>query len=240
MVKRNIGVIGDGSTDRLIFIEIVKAIMVGESLENHLNFVELERQSLRVYVDKYWREANRRDEYYLPGEPAKKLQRMVANELTGAFRDFEDRVGFGELSNRDILLVTTDAEKSLNNPELYFEIWAFGLSKILTGAIEEFYRIKITQGYSCEYLPTVITLASFPSTEIFVIAAKDMAQRHYGKKAKDLKRILYGTDNLRTLEDGDLQEKALKFINRESINLVFRHIPEARLFIQTLSFSRCS
>ncbi len=73
MIDRNIGIISDGPTDWLIFRKLVETI-VGEKQSNTtLNFVKLKRQSLRDQIDRYWQEASRENNYYLPAEPANRL-----------------------------------------------------------------------------------------------------------------------------------------------------------------------
>jgi len=107
-----------------------------------------------------------------------------------------------------------------------------------TGSIEEFYRAKAKDGYTHEYLPLVIPVVTFPSTEIFIAAARDKIGGKYGRKPDEWKQMLYGTDNLATLREEDFKEKALDFITCESIGKIFREVPESRSFIQTLSFGR--
>jgi hypothetical protein len=106
------------------------------------------------------------------------------------------------------------------------------------GGIEEFYRAKAIDGYTHECLPLVIPVVTFPSTEIFIAAVRDMIGKNYGKKPSELKQALYGTTNLQTLREEVFTEKALDFITPESIGKIFQNVPESRYFIQTLSFGR--
>ncbi|MDQ1318757.1 MAG: hypothetical protein QG588_2419, partial [Candidatus Poribacteria bacterium] len=73
-----------------------------------------------------------------------------------------------------------------------------------------------------------------PSTDIIIAAVKSMTG-YYEKEARELKRMVYHTENLNTLQDEDLNERALKYITSDSINLIFKHIPESRPFINFLS-----
>jgi hypothetical protein len=233
MGHRNIGVIGDGATDRAIFLKIAEVILSSDSLTS----IELNRQNnLHNCVERYWTAANKKKEYYLPSEHAVKLQNDVTNTLMGAFYDFETLVT-NIISNQDILLVTTDAERSLSRSEDYFQAWALSICKIFMGAIEKFYNIKTIEGYSGEYLPLIIPIVTFPSTEIFVAAAKNLSNP-YGKKPSELKILLYGTDDLATLSEEELKEKALDFITSDSIQRIFSCVPESRIFIQMLSFGK--
>jgi hypothetical protein len=239
-MTRNIGIIGDGPTDLQIFGEITKCVLedAAQHGNSFTNIIELKRNSIRDSLDRYWNEASKENTYYLPGKPAVVFQGQVTNVLYGAFRDFESELGIGNLSNQDILLVTTDAERSLSSSDAYFEPWAFSLSKLIFGAIEPFYRAKAREGYSYSYLPLVLPLVTFPSTEIFIAIAKGLIHEHCGKKARELKLLIYGTDNLNTLHSGALEEKALHVITRETLELIFKRLPESRIFLQTLSLSR--
>ena len=233
MGQRNIAVVGDGATDRAIFLKIAEVILSPDSV----TLVELIRQNnLHNCVERYWTAAKKKKEYYLPSEHAMQLQNDVTNTLMGAFSDFEAQVT-NILSNQDILLVTTDAELSLSRPNDYFQEWAFSISKIFMGAIDKFYNIKTIEGYYGEYLPLIIPIVTFPSNEIIVAAAKNISNT-YGKKPSELKNLLYGTDALATLSAEELQEKALDFITPESIQRIFSCVPESRIFIQMLSFGK--
>ncbi len=236
-MNRNIGIVGDGSTDRAIFKKIIQVMLDNRYQPEKLNFFDLKRSNCRDFVDAYWKAANKpkQNEYYLPSPHAVKLQNEVTNTIVGAFRDFENEIGIGEVRESDILVITTDSEKHLTKTEAdYFQEWAFSLSKIFQGAIEKFYSQQIQTGYSCTCLPLVLFLISFPSTEILVAAAKNTDPKIYGKKPGELKKQLYGTDDLSTLSEEDLKTKALDFITPESIETIFAKVPEARLLIKTL------
>lgn len=239
MLERRIGIIGDGPTDRKIFSKMAKCLLLADDSEAvNLITVELGRLTIRNFVDRYWQEASKTNEYFLPGKAAATLLQQVTNTLLSAFFEFEQIVGIGTLSSFDLMVITTDAEKSLATPNTYFDTWAFSLPKILMGSIEKFYQSQINVGYSQTLIPMVIPVVAFPSTETFIAAAKDLPHQHYAKKAGNLKQILYGTTNLATLRDSDLEEKALKFITPRTINTIFQRLPESRLLIQHLSFAR--
>jgi hypothetical protein len=57
---------------------------------------------------------------------------------------------------------------------------------------------QVRDGYSHEYLPQVIPVVAFPSTEIFIAAAKNLTEKACGKKPGELKTLLYGTTELQT------------------------------------------
>jgi hypothetical protein len=81
MIERNVGIVGDGATDLEIFKKLVDCILSG----SHTNYVELERQTLRDHIDKYWSAASSSNAYYLPAKHALTLQNEVTNVLDGAF-----------------------------------------------------------------------------------------------------------------------------------------------------------
>lgn len=54
LLQRNIGIIADGGSDYTILRHIVESILEGNySSPSELEFVELRRQSIRDYVDRY-------------------------------------------------------------------------------------------------------------------------------------------------------------------------------------------
>ncbi len=232
-MTRNIGIIGDGATDLEIFSKTVECILLNNT-SRLLDFkcTKLTQRSLHNSVEHYLRHTTRENEYSLVSRYAQELQKDVADLLLGALTDFEKILGIG-LCNHDILLLTTDAERSFSKPEDYFQNWRLSLSKNLEVGIEKFYTTMAMRGYTPSYLPFVISLVSFPSTEVFVAAAKNI--KHFGKKPLELKQLLYGMTNLYHLDENELKEKALDFITPDSIDNIFQSIPESRLLIQTLS-----
>jgi hypothetical protein len=235
MKERNIGIVGDGATDRLIFGKIVEC-MLSKSGSNSVSvkIIELDEHDLHNDVDLYWKAADRGNVSDLASPHALQLRDTVIRLLTGAFSDFVEKVEPGSLTCHDILLITTDTEKPLRTPEAYFEPWAFSFSKILIGAIEQFYAIMAQGGYYPQYLPIILSVATFPSTEILVGAVRNLHERCYGKKPKELKRLLYDTEDISRLKTDELRQKALDPITPESIVSIFRHVPELRIFIQTV------
>jgi hypothetical protein len=242
MLERNIASVGDGATDRAIFRNISECILSDwDQNPVTLNYIELSRQNIHDAVERYCKEVNKINSgCYLTGEQASQFKKSVTNTLYTAFTEFEKEVG--PICNRDILLLTADTEQTLSAPDDYFKDWRFSISKILVGSIEEFYRAKAREGYTHEHLPVVVPVVTFPSTEIFIAAAKidpkKLIKDAYGKKPGELKTLLYGTKELKTLSDEDFNKKALDFINTESIGRIFQNVPESRTFIQTLSLGK--
>ena len=117
VVEINMGIIGDGATDRKIFIKLIKSILFNNPLQ--INYIELSRKQIRDSIDRYWREASKNNTYYLPASHAVQLQNEVVNVIKNAFGDFENELGVGQqVSHHDIILLTTDSERHLSTTEL--------------------------------------------------------------------------------------------------------------------------
>jgi len=238
---RYIGIFGDGATDREILLEIVRCVLEESSANNlSLEPVMLPQQKIRDYVDKYWNKSKHCDGCGFPGDPARELTNGVIQALYGAFIDFQAEAD-RPLGMQDMLLFSTDAERYLTQSERYFDDWAWILSKILLGAVEKFYHLKLREIYYPEYLPMISPLVLFPSTEIIVTAARTASGvefNGYNKNARQLKREIYGTDNLRSLPDGKFKREALNYITSEGIKFIYQYVPESRLFLQMLSWAK--
>jgi hypothetical protein len=220
----NIGIIGDGNTDRQILLKIVKSIVPW-----NVNEVPVEKQSFRDAVDRYWQNPNKSD-FWFPHNSANELKRKVLETLYAAFGDF--RYNSGNVTNNDVIIASTDAEHRLANSDEYFDPWAFSLTKIFISGVESFYHTMLRQGYGKENLPLIIPIVPFPSIEILVAAARNMSD-YYGKKPNELKTMLYGKN--KRIGPEELEDKALKHITLDSVNVIFKHIPESRPFINFLS-----
>jgi len=236
-IKRNIGIIGDGPTDRIIFGKIVECILTEDTSKEFIdcNIIELERQNLHDAV-----------EQFLKSPKSPQASQALAQSVTGLlFRGFFDFINeveaiynCGEISSCDLLILTTDSEKVLARPEDYIS-YGIDLFNILSEAVTRFYGTLLEQGYSEDNIPLVLPIATFPSTEILIAAAKGLKTGDcYGKKPDDLKRKIYNKTT--TITTRELEEKALKFITVAGINNIFNNIPESRHFIKTLSGYRVS
>jgi len=239
---RYIGIFSDGVTDREILLKIAQCVLEGIGTNNlSLEPVMLPRQSIRDHVDKYWVESKNCDKCGFPEKSAREeLKDRVVNTVDGALRDFQAKAG-RKLTTYDMLLFSTDAERYLTQSERYFDDWAWIRSKILLGAVEKFYHFKLREVFYPEYLPMVFSLVLFPSTEIIVKAARTASGVEFNgrnKSARQLKREIYGTDDLRSLPDVKFEREALDYITPEGISAIYRHVPESRLFLQMLSWAK--
>jgi len=240
-MQRNIGIIFDGSTDYEIISKLVEVILTDDiSAPSELNFIKL-RQSLRDSIDTYWRKTTTSKEYYLPKSPAKDLQSDIITNLKSALGDFRKLTPDGYCSSYDLIIISSDSEKRLVTPRNYFDVWNFTLNKIILGSIEKFYDIQSGFGNGYQFLPLILPLIIFPSTDILIAAAKtsvDGKIKFHNKKPSDLKQGLYGTTKLWELSEGEFEEKALAYLTIDGINAIYKHIPEIRFFFQSLSWGR--
>ncbi|OQW93237.1 MAG: hypothetical protein BWK79_12225 [Beggiatoa sp. IS2] len=216
---RRIGIISDGETDYRVFKKIVETL-----LSNEVKVIELRKQTLHDAVDKYWKDKSQSI-----------LQNAVKGILNAAFSAFQSEIE-ENLTCKDILLLTTDAEKRfafLNNEHIYWDSNDdyFGILHCLMNAIRDFYSIQYKQGLSPGYLPMVIPIVTFPSIEPFLLIAKGKKTSNInGKTPTDLKTFLYKTNN----PCGEAIEQAIKEINEDKVYEILKIIPESRFFIQTL------
>lgn len=235
LLQRNVGIIADGGSDYAIFKCMIKCIIEGNySSPSEVNFVELRRQSIRDYVDRYWKNTKKGDPA-LPSLPAIELRNKVLLVLIQGFEEFSDELDSGVLTNRDIFLLTTDAERRLSSKDDYFEGYGFHVIKILESAVEKFYNFQSDRGYSFEYLPLILPVVVFPSTEILIASARSLLSKCCGKTPTELKQFLYQTDNIHTMDSDALKNKALQYLDKQGIQRIYKDIPEARILIQTLS-----
>lgn len=234
-IQRNIGIIGDGRTDRIIFGKIVECILTEETSKEFIdcNLIELQRQTIHYDVEKYLTSWNQQSP-----PNYQDLVKAVGDVLYSGFLDFANQVE--AISNCDILILTTDSEKVLGKADDYFS-YGINLFNILSEVAIKFYGKVLEYGYSQENIPLVLPIVTFPSTEIIIAAAKGLnPSNYYGKKPLELKHMIYNASNLSTLSDKDLEDKALNFMTLEGIEKIFNHVPESRHFIKVLSACRIS
>jgi hypothetical protein len=142
------------------------------------------------------------------------------------------------ISNKDIIILNTDAERKLANADRYFDEWAAILPKLVTYGIERFYHYLAIEGYNFEYVPLITPLLLFPSTDILIKAAKSADGSNfagYAKSPSQLKMELYGTTDLRRVTPDQFKIKALKFLTREGLGSIYRHLPEIRFFLHIIA-----
>ena len=235
---RYLGVIADGPTDREVLAKLVCCTIGDASESDHPNpftdIVLLQRQTIRHHVDRFWNEASRSDDYRIVTGHARTFIGNVIAMLHGSIDEFKNEVG-RDIEGQDLLIINTDSEKVLRSKDTYFEEeWSGSLSRLLWAAVERYYHIKASHNHPISALPLILPLPVFPSTEMLVAAADTNpygAFTYHGKKPHELKRILYG-------QDFGFGQLALDMITPESVESIYAHIPEARLFLRILSWNR--
>lgn len=233
---RYIGIISDGETDYQVFKKIVETI-----LPNEVQVIWLSRQKLHDGIEKYWKYGKKtgNDKKSEPCNPSQKVEirKAVTGILTQALVDFQSEMdGNNSLTCKDMILLTTDAEKllaHLNNELDYWEYNGeyFGILHCLMNAIREFCATQCRQGIYPEYFPMIIPIVTFPSIEPFLLIAKgEKLSNINGKKPNDLKICLYKTNN----PSGEEIEQAIEKIKDDQVYDILKILPESRFFIQFL------
>ncbi|VXD25656.1 conserved hypothetical protein [Planktothrix serta PCC 8927] len=234
-IKRNIGIIGDGPTDRIIFTKIVECILTEEDPSKEFidcNIIELQRQTIFDLIQKY---INAEKKNLSPNP--QHLVKSVTGVLISGFKELLDQV---DICNCDIIILTTDSEQVLNMPDDYFN-YGIKFFHILSEAAINFYGAVLAQGYPQNNIPLVLTIITFPSTEILIAAARGLKiADYYNTRPLELKQMIYNVPDARTLSEEDLKSKALDHITLKGIENIFKNIPESRHFIQTLSTYKVS
>jgi hypothetical protein len=224
-LQRNIGIIGDGPTDRKIFGAMVKSILTEDTDLIDCNIVELQRHTIHDFVEKYIKKLSM---------TRKDLVIKIGRAILAGFEELLNEVT-NNISASDLIIVTTDSEIVFSQPENYWERGA-NLFHILIDAVNWFYEMASNLGYAKDNIPLVLPLITFPSTEIIIAAARGFnAVDFYGKKPIELKNLLYNLSKDGRVNDQDLEKQALKFLNVGGIEKIFLHIPECRYLIKCLS-----
>lgn len=238
MTESKIAVIRDGYSDFMVLKSLVSSIIKTERNVNlnDENFIDFEDLQIGDAVSKYIDKANKEQETDLNGKRAISLKKKIIAVLYTAIK----KEG---LCNKSILILNADAEHKLMQKEVYFKTWVRQLYSVINTSIEEFYDKMVKEGYSYQNLPLIIPLILFPSIEILVASCylSDNEKTSFRKlRAKpDLKKKVWDTENIPyAIDTGKITEVLnLCFVdNDNSLNEIYQYIPEARNFIQTLTY----
>ncbi|MCH8289684.1 hypothetical protein IH992_01085 [Candidatus Poribacteria bacterium] len=239
---KQVAIIRDGYSDYCVIKQFITAIFKHHHLVDLTddNFFELGGLKISDAMAKYVDNADKHSDYTLHSEHANELRKRITIVLQTTFKKLDRDYGI-YLSNQDILVVNTDAEKILGKKHNYFNEWAYTLSGVLWLAIEEFYSMRVDGGFNYESLPLILPLILFPSSEILVAACMyDFSKENLRVlKAKPaLKQKVYETDSIpKAIQSGKLHEVLSEFVVPDSLKKIYKEIPEARKFIQILSFN---
>jgi len=232
---RYLGIVADGPTDYEIMAKFLKSLLepAGPCEERMISL------NLSVYMSEFRDKASRTQQYGLFDRPAVRLRRAIINVIHSAVGEFKDRISRG-LCHSDVLLLNTDAEWPIKAQNEWHEIERIVVFyRIFDGAISEFYNAPGNRR-NWEYLPLIVPLVLFPSTDILIAAARcdgDVSFEFRGKKAPWLKQKLYGCSELNRLGPGDLEKKALNHLTREACMRIYSSVPEAQILLRTLTWA---
>ena len=230
---RYLGVIGDGPTDQDIIGFFVSSVLGGE---NACEIISL-GGNLSTITAKFRHRAAREGQYSLFDEAGRDFRKAVKSVLFASVGEFRSNIP-REVDGSDVIIVSTDAEWYLPDANSYFDRdWAIVLPRLVMLSIEEFY-------HSMRYmpvLPLICPLVLFPSTDILVAAGRAQHDDFLGFRdlpARAIKRHLYATENLAALSRDDLKDKALRFLGPTAQPAIYRHLPESRVLLKTLSCAK--
>lgn len=224
IATRYVATIADGGTDHDILFKIACCLLgVGYDVKH----VEL-HQSLRDDMDRYWKKSEKNNL-----DAAKNLQKAVVRSLMAGFSEFKNEIGRNPTS-ADFLILNTDSERNWTTSNDYFT-WAWPVTTIFQLGMETFRDFETKKGYSYNQLPKIIPIVIFPSTDKLIAAVR--GKDFYGKKATELKHMLYGTSNLHQITPNQLNDYALDYITTETLNNIYSQIPEARELMVSVSSS---
>jgi len=228
--------VADGGTDQRILERIAQTCSEVSGVSRASVKVEhLRGVALRDDLDRYWRATQSADSAStLKGRAA--LVEGTFKVLQSALFKFEKLLG-RPLCCRDRVILSTDAERRLAHVDRYFEEWAWVVPRLLEKAVERWYHRRVNYGYSRTNLPVILPVVFFPSIDVLVAAAKSTTKDAFdprGLEPNELKRRLYGTDELRCVSPEALESKALQYLTDDGIESIWKMVPEVRLFLLRL------
>jgi hypothetical protein len=236
-MNRNIGLIADGPSDKAILAQLTGAAFnhYSQSTQYVSNYIEL-RQNIRDAIDVYWRKATQSNEYFFPAEHANDLLKKVVGILIQAYFDMAKEVN--QISNRDILVCHSDAERHFHASDNFFRHPYLSLYTIIVSSTYKAYDSLAQLGYPRSSLPLILPIITFPSIDIVIAAAKEQHGFQFvgrNKNARELKMSLYSTENISVLTEDEFQSLALQYIDNTCFDSLFKHLPEMRPLLSYFS-----
>ncbi len=237
---RYLAVIADGPTDARIYEHLVKTLLHAEGPWECISV----QGSLRDAVDAFWAAGGSdSEERSICSESARALRRDVLGVINAAYERFAANAQRA-VSHRDLLLVTTDSERHLTESEAYLRgAWPGLLPRLIGLAVDDLYHSRHSRHHPPAALPLICHIVPFPSTDVLVAAADlDATEDLYrGRPARELKRALYGTDDLSSLGPERLEALALRPIDREACIRLCQRVPEVSRVLRQLAWNaHCS
>ena len=236
-----VAIIRDGYSDFLVLKKFISTIFQ----HHHLielgddNFFEFDKPlTITDALSNYIRKAHL-ENFDTFGAYAIDFRREIGSILLTAYNRFSKEKEI-ILTNRDILILNSDAEKTLGLKHKYFEKWAYSINSIMWLAIEEFYDKMVEQGYEYTQLPLILPVILYPSSEILVASCMDdfdkTNYRQFNAKPA-LKQKVYDTDSIPlAIKNGTIKEVLDAFVIPETLSKVYKDLPEIRKFMHILTF----
>lgn len=236
-----VAIIRDGDSDFLVLKKFISTIFQ----HHHLvelgddNFFEFDKPlTITDALSNYIRKASL-ENFDTFGTCAIDFRREIGSILLAAYNRFSKEKEI-ILTNKDILILNSDAEKTLGLKHRYFEKWAYSINSIIWLAIEEFYNKMVEQGYDYFQLPLILPIILYPCSEILVASCMDdFDKTNYRKfNAKPaLKQKVYETDNIPVaIESGTIKKVLDTFVIPKTLSKVYKDLPEIRKFMHILTF----
>jgi hypothetical protein len=165
---RNVAILRDGYSDFLVVRKFIKCILnshKGEILDDK-SFIDLEQLNITNPLVKYIDKVSRSKDYSYHSEEATVLIKELIAIYFACYSRFQRE--FDVITNKEVIVINADSEKLLIERGNYFSIWAYNIKGLLLFSIEKFYEEMIKQGYTFEYLPFIVPLILYPSSEILI------------------------------------------------------------------------
>lgn len=240
-----IAIIRDGESDFLVLKRLLSVLFEryrNASLEDE-NFLNLKDLSPRDIVEKFV-DKGKSENYAAFGKQAEEFRRRIKGLLHAGLKALRNEKE--AVSNRDILILYTDAELALVDSSHYNDDnrHAYSLRTQMQLAIDEFYQALAQQYEAFETLPFIVPIILFPSSEILVAAfigelgSKNDRKNYRKYEAIDLKQYVYDSKSIHeVIHTGQLEKKLNAYIvnDEETINRVYKELPELRTLLHILA-----
>ncbi len=239
-----IAVIGDGYSDFLVIKKFIESVFEEYHKVNLKkdDFYHLKGLTINNELSKYIQKANK-EKYPLVDEYATQYRKDISTILWTALKKFEDEKG-SELTNKDVLVLTSDSEHVLGKIKSvqHRDNFLFSIGAVTWFAIEEFYNKKVL--HECtnyKNLPLILPLIFSPSSEILVAACSEHFEKDRCRDLKpnpDLKVKVYGSANIPYIITNERLERVLhERITPENLKMIYKFLPEIRKVMQILTFA---
>lgn len=236
---RNVAILRDGYSDFLVlrkFISCVWENYKGESL-GYDNFIDLEKLNITNSLQEYLHKTRREGNYSYYTAEATTLVSSLISIYFGCFKRIEREIDV--VTSQVLVVVSADSEQLLKERNNYFHDWAYNIRGLLLFSIEQFYEHMSVQGYTIEYLPLIVPVILFPSSEILVASCMyDMTREQCRSLHPNpaLKEKVYGTSSIPdAIETGVLEETLETYLTSEGLKGIYNEIPEVRMLMHTLA-----